>query len=229
MNFAFETVTVRYPTERIPALRNVSFKIESGETLLVTGQTGAGKTTLLRLLYLDLMPSEGRVFVGGQASDTIARRAYPALRRNMGLIFQDSKLLPNRTVYENVIYPLYAAKFGRRAADKRCLEVLADVGISFLRNKFPAQLSGGERHLVALARSIIHDPDVIIADEPSGNMDDATTEKVITVLGELAGKQRTVIVATHSPLVMSNFAGSRRFDITEGILKELATSPGPGG
>lgn len=216
MEFLFRSVSVRF--EKIPALNDVSCDINDGDIVVLTGPTGAGKTTLLRLMYMDLYPSSGAIFLNGQDTRTIKKRHLPGLRRKMGIVFQDFKLLDSRTVYENVIYPLYAVKTPKKEADKRCLEVLSEIGISYLRNKFPHQLSGGEKHLTALARAITLKPELILADEPTGNLDAESAKKVAALLRQVVSGGATVVLATHSKEMVDLFPEARRFALREGVI-----------
>lgn len=216
MEFLFRSVSVHF--EKIPALNDVSCDINDGDIVVLTGPTGAGKTTFLRLIYMDLLPSSGSIFLDGQDTKTIKRRRLPDLRRKMGIVFQDYKLLDNRTVYENVIYPLYAVKTSKKEADKRCLEVLSEIGISYLRNKFPHQLSGGEKHLTSLARAITLKPELLLADEPTGNLDAESSVRVAALLRQIVSSGSTVVLATHSRDMVELFPDARIFHLREGIL-----------
>lgn len=214
MNFALDNVTVRY--ERLPALRSVSYTVKSGELVLLTGQTGAGKSTLLRLLYGDVKPDEGNVLVDGVDVASMSRSRLRDLRQRMGIVFQECRLIENKTIYENVGLPLYIRGQSRAEADKQTLEILAESGISFLRNKFPWQLSGGERHLAALARALVKDPEVLITDEVTGNLDSETRRKVATIIREFHASGRTVLMATHDIEMIELFSEAATLELREG-------------
>ncbi|MBL7999100.1 MAG: ATP-binding cassette domain-containing protein, partial [Candidatus Kapabacteria bacterium] len=194
MNFTLESVTVQY--DAIPALDGVDCTIDSGAAMLLTGATGAGKTTFLKLLYADVIPTDGTVSVDGNTTRTMKARQLRTLRTKLGIMFQDARLMPTLSVYENVMYPLMIAGWAKMDANKRCLEVLADIGISYIRDKYPKQLSGGEKHLANLARAVIHTPDCILADEPTGNVDAATADTIARVLRQENTRGATLVIAT---------------------------------
>lgn len=214
MHFDLKNVTVQF--DAIPALSGVSYIIPEGSALLLTGPTGAGKTTLLKLLYADVLPTQGEVYISGQKTATLTKKRLAETRRKMGIMFQDAKLMPSLTVYENVMCPLMIDGFARRDANKRCLEVLADIGVSYVRDKFPHQLSGGERHLVGLARAVIHQPECIIADEPTGNVDAETADTIANVLKRENERGATIIIATHDPYLAGHFGETQRLVLYEG-------------
>lgn len=219
MLFDLTSVTVQY--ESIPALHNCSCLIPSGSSLLLTGPTGAGKTTLLKLLYADLMPTSGDVFVNGQRTSSFGAKRLRQVRQTMGIIFQDAKLVRSLTVFENVMYPLVIKGTTMREANKKCLEVLADIGISYIRDKYPHELSGGEKHLTGLARAIIHQPTCIIADEPTGNVDSETADTIATILRKENERGATLIVATHDPYLAVHFANTPRMALYEGEIAAM--------
>ncbi len=214
MNFSLHNVTVRY--ERLPALRDISYEVHSGDLVLLTGQTGAGKSTLLRLLYGDVAADDGVVMVDGVDISTMSRRNIRDLRQRMGIVFQECRLIENKTIYENVGLPLYIRGLSRSEADKHTLEVLAESGISFLRNKFPWQLSGGERHLAALARALVKQPDVLVTDEVTGNLDSETRKKVAAIIREFHKGGRTVLMATHDIEMIEMFSDANTLELREG-------------
>ena len=182
---------------KVPALSDVSFRIAKGEIVLVTGASGAGKTTLLRLLYRDDLPSEGEIEVLGRAVATLRGSQVAALRRSIGIVFQDAKLLPGRTVYENIAFVLRVLGTPRREITQRVFEALRAVGLSSRARAYPAQLSQGEAQRVALARAIVRKPALLIADEPTGNLDDAMAAEIIDVIKDIWAGGTTVLLATH--------------------------------
>ena len=219
MHILFDSVTVEY--SGIPALNKVSFEYDSPSVLMLTGATGAGKTTLLRLMYADVMPTTGEVNIDGMSTARMKPKQRRAVRRSLGIVQQDCKLVSDYTVYENVLMPFALREFARADANVAALELLADLGISYVRNKMPRQLSGGERHLVALARAIAMEPRVIIADEPTGTLDEGTAKTVAAALQTAVSKGIGLVVSTHSQSFVSAFPSARRFFLEEGVLAQI--------
>ena len=182
---------------KVPALREVSFRINKGEFVVLTGPSGAGKTTLLRLLYRDDLPSEGDVEVLGANLVGLGRSQVAALRRSIGVVFQDSKLLPVRTVYENVAFVLRVLGTPRREITARAFDALRAVGLSARAQAYPAQLSQGEAQRAALARAIVRRPPLLLADEPTGNLDEAMAAEIVAVLKDIGAGGTTIVLATH--------------------------------
>jgi len=182
---------------KVPALSEVSFRIAKGEFVVLTGASGAGKTTLLRLLYRDDLPSEGDIEVLGHDLVPLRRRRVAALRRSIGVVFQDAKLLPVRTVYENVAFVLRVLGTPRREITPRVFDALRVVGLSARAQAYPAQLSQGEAQRASLARAIVRKPPLLLVDEPTGNLDDAMEAEIIDVLKDIGGGGTTVVLATH--------------------------------
>jgi len=182
---------------KVPALREVSFRIGKGEFVVLTGASGAGKTTLLRLLYRDDLPSEGEVEVLGHGLVQMSRSQVAALRRSIGVVFQDAKLLPVRTVYENVAFVLRVLGTPRRDITARAFDALRAVGLSSRAQAYPAQLSQGEAQRAALARAIVRRPPLLLADEPTGNLDEMMAVEIIDVLKDIGAGGTTIVLATH--------------------------------
>jgi len=182
---------------KVPALREVSFQISKGEFVVLTGASGAGKTTLLRLLYRDDLPSEGDVEVLGHDLMGMRRSQVAALRRSIGVVFQDAKLLPVRTVYENVAFVLRVLGAPRREITARAFDALRAVGLSSRAQAYPAQLSQGEAQRAALARAIVRRPPLLLADEPTGNLDETMAAEIIDVLKDIGAGGTTIVLATH--------------------------------
>ena len=182
---------------KVPALREVSFRISKGEFVVLTGPSGAGKTTLLRLLYRDDLPSEGDVEVLGASLVNLGRSQVAALRRSIGVVFQDAKLLPVRTVYENVAFVLRVLGTPRREITARAFDALRVVGLSSRAQAYPAQLSQGEAQRAALARAIVRRPPLLLADEPTGNLDESMAAEIVDVLKDIGAGGTTIVLATH--------------------------------
>jgi cell division transport system ATP-binding protein len=182
---------------KVPALTDVSLRITKGEFVVLTGASGAGKTTLLRLLYRDDLPSEGEVHVLGCDVASLRRSEVAALRRSIGVVFQDAKLLPARTVYENVAFVLRVLGTPKREITPRVFDALRTVGISARAQAYPAQLSQGEAQRASLARAIVRQPSLLLADEPTGNLDDAMEAEIIDVIKDIRAGGTTVVLATH--------------------------------
>jgi cell division transport system ATP-binding protein len=182
---------------KIPALSDISFRVAKGEFVILTGRSGAGKTTLLKLLYRAEVPSEGEVTVLDQPLARMRRRAVTALRRSIGVVFQDSKLLPGRNVYENISFVLRVLGTPRSEITARTFDALRAVGLHSRARAYPAQLSQGEGQRAALARAIVRRPALLIADEPTGNLDEEMAAEIIQVLRDINSGGTTVVFATH--------------------------------
>ena len=216
-------VSVSYPLpdgSRRTVLDSLSMRLNQGEVAYLIGQTGSGKSTLLRLLYMDIMPDNGSVRVGDYRSDTIKHRDIPYLRRTLGVVFQDFQLLPDRTVYENVAFALYATGKGGSAVKKRVMQVLARVGLSHKQRRFPHELSGGERQRVAIARAIANQPWILLADEPTGNLDPNVAEEIQKLLLGLHRQGMTLLMATHDYRTIKKFP-ARTLALMKGGLVEV--------
>jgi cell division transport system ATP-binding protein len=181
-----------------PILDNVSLEIRPGEFVFVVGQTGSGKSTLLRLMYMDLIPTKGVVVVGKYHSTHIQPSEVPHLRRSLGIVFQDFRLLDDRNVYDNVAFTLHVTGTKSSEIKRSVLHVLADVGLSHKRNKLPSELSGGEQQRVAIARALVNNPQFLLADEPTGNLDPSTSREILELLKQINTKGTAVVMATHN-------------------------------
>lgn len=183
---------------KIIALENVSFKIDSGEFVFITGSSGAGKTTIVRLVLKQLLPDSGKIEVEGQDLIGIPNKKIHLLRRKIGVVFQDFKLIPDRTVYENAILPLQVLGMEKEKIEEKAKETLKLVGLSERADLFPAQLAGGELQRTCLARAVIAEPKILLADEPTGNLDPTTSWQIIKLMKKINKLGTTVIMATHN-------------------------------
>jgi len=179
------------------ALTAIDLRIEKGEFVFLTGPSGAGKTTLLRLLYGALTPTRGQVLIDGQNVSRMSPSQIPHLRRMVGVVFQDFKLLPSRTVFENVAITLEVLGWGRADIGKKVMYTLKQMGMESKIYLTPERLSGGEQQRVALARALVNDPKILLADEPTGNLDDANKNQILNIFKDANARGTTVVVATH--------------------------------
>jgi cell division transport system ATP-binding protein len=214
----FDRVSKRYP-DGISALSNVSFDIAPGELVVIAGHSGAGKSTLLRLLSAIERPSGGNVWVAGQDVGRLAPRAIPYLRRNMGLVFQDQKLLSDRSAFENVMLPLSIAGFPPREAAQRVNAALDKVGLLQRAQARPVALSGGEQQRLAIARAVVHRPNLLLADEPTAHLDADTAADVVRIFGEFHRVGVTVLVTSCE---RNAFPSARQIVLDHGMLREAA-------
>jgi cell division transport system ATP-binding protein len=192
----FEDVTKIYDPH-VVALREASFMIEKGEFVFLVGPSGSGKSTIMRLLLKELDPTSGRIIVGGRELARLKNSKVPMLRRNIGCVFQDFKLLPNRTASENVAYALKVQGDSKRAIRHKVPEVLNLVGLSAKTNQLPDELSGGEQQRVSIARAFVNHPPLLICDEPTGNLDPDTSVGIMQLLYRINRSGTTVVMATH--------------------------------
>jgi cell division transport system ATP-binding protein len=197
------------------ALRDVSLEIGRGEFVFVTGPSGAGKTTLLRLLFAAERPSEGQIVVLGRNIARLSARSIPQLRRRIGVVFQDFKLLPRRTVEENVALALDVVGTPRRQARAKVFAVLKQLGLQHRRYHHPLSLSGGEQQRVAVARALVNEPEILLADEPTGNLDPELTIDIMDLIASAATRGTTVLVATHELGIVGRY-GKRTLRIEAG-------------
>lgn len=179
-------------------LSDISFSVEKGEFLFLVGPTGAGKTTIFKLLIKESDPSEGSIKIGDWEITKLPKSQVPQLRKKIGVVFQDLKLLVDRTIFENILLPLDVIGFSEKEARKKVEDILTQVGIIEHRDKFPVQLSGGELQRAAIARALVLEPEVLLADEPTGNLDAATSWEIVKLLSDINQKGTTVIMATHN-------------------------------
>ena len=199
------------------ALRGVSMKIEDGEFVFLVGPSGSGKSTIIKLLTAELAPTEGCVNVNGFQLEKIRSRAIPYLRRTLGVIFQDFRLIENKTVYDNVAFAMRVIGASEKEIKKRVPYVLELVGLENKGRRLPNELSGGEQQRVAIARALVNNPSVIIADEPTGNLDPARSLEIMMLLEQINALGTTVMVVTHEKELVNRFT-KRVVAINEGLI-----------
>ncbi len=201
-------------------LKNVNFEIEEGEFVYLIGKTGSGKSSLLKTLYADLPAKEGDIMIAGYDLRKIRRRDIPMLRRKIGIVFQDFQLLYDRSVEDNLSFVLDATGWNDKTKiSKRIDEVLQQVGLLHKRKVMPHQLSGGEQQRIAVARALLNDPNVILADEPTGNLDPETTNDVMDLLREISTKGKTILMATHNYNLILKYP-SRIIKCEDGMVRD---------
>ena len=193
----FKNVSKRYSTGT-EAVKNASFKIEKGEFAFLVGTSGSGKSTLIKLILKEEEPTSGNIIINGKDTTFLKKSKVPYLRRSMGVVFQDFRLLPDKTVYENVAFAMYIVKATPKHIRRQVPMVLSLVGLSGKAKMYPNELSGGEQQRVALARALVNNPSMLIADEPTGNLDSKASEEIISLL-KLSNKKfnQTVVIITH--------------------------------
>lgn len=203
----FEAVTKHYRKDLPAALANIDLLIEPGEFIFLIGPSGSGKSTFLSLVLREYKPSTGSITVDGMQLEKLPDRSVPKLRRKIGVVFQDFRLLSNRTVKQNVGFALDVIGVPRKEQREKIEQILATVGLNELADRFPHQLSGGEQQRVAIARACVNQPTVLIADEPTGNLDPETSAEIMRTLDQINRFGTTVIVATHDAAIVD---GMRR-------------------
>ena len=201
----FDHVTKVYPAQpNKPALNDVSLQIFAGEFVFLVGHSGSGKTTFIRMLIREVKPTQGHIYIADEDLANMRNWRVPYLRRNIGCVFQDFKLLPNKTVFENVAFALEVIGKSRHVIKTQVPEVLRLVGLQDKRNKRPDQLSGGEQQRVSIARAIVNRPPILICDEPTGNLDPQTSRGIMDLLERINRTGTTVVVATHDREMVDN-------------------------
>jgi len=217
-------VTKSYP-HGSTALSDVTLEIDKGELAFLTGPSGAGKTTLLRLLLREELPTSGTIQVNGHDLAAMSPRDVPYLRRAMGVVFQDFKLIQNRTILENLMLVQEAVDAPRQAQKPRAMKVLAQVSLQHKINMYPIQLSGGEQQRAAIARALVNEPLILMADEPTGNLDADLAEEIVGLLREVNAHGTTVLVATHDRQMIRRF-GRRVIQLSAGRVVDAGVTAG---
>ncbi len=202
----FLNVGKRYPSGRV-ALEDVSFHLGRGEFAFLTGPSGAGKTTLLRLIYREALPDSGQILVNGRNVGALPDRKVPYLRRRIGVVFQDCRLIPRKTVFENVGYLPRVLGAGLRDRKRQAYQALKQVGLAHRMSSFPPELSRGEQQRVAIARALINRPEILLADEPTGNLDPDLAREVFRLFRGINDSGTTVLAASHDPSLITEFGG----------------------
>ncbi len=218
----FNGVSFRYETGP-DVLKDIQFQLQPGSFHFMTGESGAGKTSLLSLMYLDNLPTKGRVRLFGQAVDTLSRKEKARFRRQIGVVFQDFRLLSHLNAFDNVALPLRIAGTKESEIRRHVSELLAWVGLEKQLRAYPAELSGGEQQRVAIARAVINRPQLLLADEPTGNVDDTMAKRLLYLFLELNKLGTTVVIATHNQNLIKYF-GFPRLHLSKGHLELLGTS-----
>jgi len=200
------------------ALRDVSFTVENGEFLCLTGPSGAGKSSILRLIAMDARPTEGEVIVRGMMASKMSRRKIPQLRREIGCVFQDFRLLEDRTIEANVEFPQLVVGVKNAEMKKNVMRVLTQVGLWEKRHRYPRQLSGGEQQRVAIARAMVNSPKILLADEPTGNLDPVTAQDIVNLLFRINDGGTCVVFSTHDHNIVKTF-GQRVIVVDDGEIQ----------
>jgi cell division transport system ATP-binding protein len=180
------------------ALKDINLKIEKGEFVFIVGPSGAGKSTMIKLLFREELPTKGQIFFCGKNITRMKPREIPYIRRRIGMVFQDFRLIPQKTVYENIAFALQVVEAPQREINRKVPQVLEMVGLPHKAKAMPGELSGGEQQRVALARAIVNNPDALVADEPTGNLDPDTSWEIMKLLSDINKRGTTIIVATHA-------------------------------
>lgn len=191
----FRNVSISY--ENRPILMDVNFELGNGEFSYLIGHTGAGKSSFLKLIYRDVLPDYGDIHVAGYNVPRLKKRQVPLLRRKLGIVFQDFQLLPDRNVYDNVAFSMEVTSAKRRFIKQRVLEVLSMVGLSHKRQNMPDDLSGGEQQRVVIARALVNEPKIMLADEPTGNLDPEASSSIMELFQKINDKGTAVLMVTH--------------------------------
>lgn len=215
----FSNVTVSYNHQ--PVLDNINFSLENGQFTYLIGQTGAGKSSFLRLIYRDLLPNSGSVRVADMDVTTLSDKKVPYLRRRLGIVFQDFQLLPDRSVFDNVAFSLQVTGEKKSFIKQRVLEVLGMVGLSHKRKNMPEDLSGGEKQRVVIARALANEPRIMLADEPTGNLDPEASASIMELLKQINNRGMAVLMVTHDYDTVKKYP-YRTLKLEDGQIKDIA-------
>lgn len=199
---------------------NVSFTMGKGEFIYLVGQSGTGKSTLLKLIYMDHFPDRGTVKFHEYSSGSISKKEIPYLRRKIGVVFQDFKLLPDRTVFDNIAFALHVTNAKRKDIHTKVMKVLSEVGLTHKRNSMPHELSGGEQQRVVVARALVNDPYLLLADEPTGNLDPEVADDIMKLLLRINAMGTGILMATHDYNIVKKYP-QRIFQLKEKAIQEV--------
>tara|TARA_B100000809_G_C14960372_1_gene467166 strand:+ start:195 stop:848 length:654 start_codon:yes stop_codon:yes gene_type:complete len=213
-----EFQNVSYTYSKGKGVTNLTFSIDDGDFVFLIGSTGSGKTTLMRLIYFDLWCDIGKIKVGSHDSESISKKHVPNIRRNIGMVFQDYQLLNDRNVFHNVALPLHVMGYSANEIPYRVEEALDLVGIDGKREHYPNELSGGEKQRVTLARAIVKEPDLILADEPTGNLDPVSAFELVQLLETINNNGTTVLMASHNYNLIKG-RGRRILELKDGLIR----------
>lgn len=213
---SISNLTFHYKNQ--PLFNNISMELAAGEFAFLIGKSGSGKTTLLQLIYMNILPESGTITVGDFDSSIIKKNQLAMLRRKIGIVFQDFKLLSDRNVYDNLAFVLEVTNTPKKEIKRKVNDALAEVGLSHKRLNMPNQLSGGEKQRVAIARAILNNPLIILADEPTGNLDPETSYEILELLMKINKRGTAVLFATHNYELVKRNPGTRIFKIENGNL-----------
>lgn len=212
----FSNVSMTYDNG-VKALENVNFFIDKGEFVFLVGSSAAGKSTIIKLMMRELVPTDGTIIINETNTSVLTHKQIPYFRRKIGVVFQDFRLLPNKNAYDNVAYAMEIVGASRREIRKNVPNVLSLVGLTSKAKMFPSELSGGEQQRVALARAIVNNPAVLIADEPTGNLDPETTLEIMQILDDINKRGTTVVMATHAEKIV-DMMQKRVIEVDHGLI-----------
>ncbi len=212
----FEDVSKTYATG-VEAVKNANLEIEKGDFAFIVGSSGCGKSTMIKMILKEIEPNSGRIYINGTDITRLPKNRIPHLRRSMGIVFQDFRLLEDKTVYENVAYAMRVIGTNQRAIKKQVPNVLSLVGLLNKSKAYPNELSGGEQQRVAVARAIVNNPMMLIADEPTGNLDPETAWEIMSLLNDINRRGTTVVVATHAKEIVDKME-KRVIAIDKGVI-----------